>query len=312
VTGDPILVAGEALFDLVPDEAGSLEARPGGAPFNVVRTIARLGVPAAYLGRLSRDRLGAQLEQMLVEDGVGVDAVVATDDPTTLAMVEVDAAGSAAYRFYDQGTSAPGLTPEAALAAVPRDVSMLHVGSLGLALEPIGSAVEAIVERLAGGALVMVDPNCRPAAVRDVDAYRERLRRVVAWSDVVKVSDDDLSWLDPGRLPRDAARALLEAGPAVVLLTLGAAGAVALTPDDEQTVPAQPANVVDTIGAGDAFGGGFLAWWHARGLARGDLSHGAALAGATAFACEVAARTCVRAGAAPPTVAELGKERWER
>src|SRR4051812_75842 len=166
---------------------------------------------------------------MLREDGVQFDAVVRTDEPTTLAVAEIDAAGSARYRFYERGTAAPGLTPDAALAALPSDVAALHVGSLGLALEPIARALEAVVERLAPRALVAVDPNIRPGAIADERAFRARLARIFGRAHVVKASEDDLAWLDPARSPTAAARALLDEGPSVVLLTRGPDGATVVT-----------------------------------------------------------------------------------
>jgi fructokinase len=300
-----ILVGGEALYDLVLDGQEHLRAHPGGGPFNTARAIARLEQPVAYLGRLSTDRFGSTLERLLAQDGVRLDAVVRTDDPTTLALAEVDADGSAVYRFYERATSAPGLTPEAALAALPPAVSVLHVGTLGLVLEPIATALEAVVAELSGRALIVVDPNVRPAVIADPDGYRRRLQRVLGRSDVMKVSDDDLAWLDAGKAPAAAARALLERGPAVVLLTRGGDGAVVVTADEEIAVPAPSVTVVDTIGAGDAFGGGFLAWWRSRGLHRDALRDTELVVTATRFAALVAARTCERPGADPPHLREL-------
>ena len=149
-----------------------------------------------------------------------LDAHVRTDDPTTLALVELDDRGAAAYRFYTEGTASAGLTPQAALTALPADAAYLHVGTLGLVLEPMADALEALVEERAGRALVMTDPNCRPAIIADAPRYRDRLARVLRGTDVVKVSDDDLAWLAPGVPPDEAARALLAQGPALVLLTL--------------------------------------------------------------------------------------------
>jgi len=300
-----VLVAGEALFDLWMGAGDEVHGRPGGGPFNTARTLARLGRPVAYLGRLSSDRFGRTLERMLAEDGVRLDAVVPTDDPTTLALADIDEAGAARYSFYDRGTAAPGLTQDAALAALPDGIGVLHVGTLGLALEPVAGAVEAVVERLAPSALVMVDPNVRPWVIADPDAYRARLGRVLARAHVVKVSAEDLEWLVPDEPPEEAARGLLDAGPAVVLLTRGGDGASVLTAGGEQDVPAPPTEVVDTIGAGDAFGGGFLAWWGARDLGREDLADLPRVAEATRFATLVAARTCERPGADPPRLAEL-------
>jgi fructokinase len=303
---DVILVGGEALYDLVVDGSDELRAHPGGAAFTTARTIGRLQQPVAYLGRLSSDHFGTTLERMLAADGVRLDAVVRTEDPTTLALAEIDGTGSARYRFYERATSAPGLTTEAALAALPAAVGILHVGTLGLMLEPMATAYEAVVEELSGRALIAVDPNIRPWVLADGEAYRRRLRRVLGHADVVKVSEEDLAWLDPQRTPAAAARALLDQGPRVVLLTRGSDGALALTADGgEAAVLAPPITVVDTIGAGDAFGGGFLAWWRSQGLGRDDLDDTDLVVEATRFAALVAAQTVARPGASPPFLREL-------
>jgi len=305
-----ILVAGEALFDLVPDARGdSLAAHPGGGPFNAARTIGRLEQPVAYLGRLSRDRFGARLRELLQEDAVSLDAVVETDEPTTLALADVDDSGVARYRFYTEGTSAAGLSPGAALAALPDEVAIVHAGTLGLVLEPTATAIGAALEQLAGGStLVALDPNCRPAVIPDAAAYRARMRDLLASCHVVKVSEEDLEFLEPGRPAVEAVRALLADGPTVGLLTRGPSGAVVVTRTAEVAVPSPPTKVVDTIGAGDAFGGGFLAWWHGHGLGRDDLAKIDPAVEATRFACLVAARTCARPGASPPRLSELGGE----
>jgi fructokinase len=300
-----ILVGGEALYDLVVTADDAIAAHPGGGPFNTARTIARLEQPVAYLGRLSTDRFGRGHERILAGEGVGLDAVTRSDDPTTLALAEVDERGGASYRFYAGGTAAAGLTPREALAALPDGVEMLHVGTLGLVLEPLASALEAVVERLAPSALVAVDPNVRPGAIADAPAYRARLDRVLARTHVVKVSGDDLDWLEPGRPWLDAARALLARGPAAVLVTRGGEGAAAVTAGAHTEVEAVPVEVVDTIGAGDAFGGGFLAWWRARGLGRDALHDHESVVEATRFAALVAALTCAKPGASPPRLGEV-------
>jgi fructokinase len=301
-----ILVGGEALYDLVvQDDGDDLRGHPAGGPFNTARTIGRLGQPVAYLGRISTDRFGHRLEGLLRDDRVGLGCVVRTDEPTTLALAEVDRDGVARYRFYSDGTAAPGLTPEDAQAVLPPEVDILHVGTLGLALEPIATALAAAVERVADRALIAVDPNCRPWVIDDPAAYRERLAAVLARAHVVKVSEEDLEFLEPDREAVAGVRALLDDGPTVGLLTRGPGGALVVTRTAEVAVPAPRTKVVDTIGAGDAFGGGFVAWWSERGLGRDDLGAIDLVVEATEFACLVAARTCARPGASPPWRDEL-------
>ena len=300
-----IVVAGEALYDLVLTEEETLAAHPGGGPYNTARTIARLGRPVAFLGRISNDRLGSRLRRELEADGVQTSTVVAADDPTTLALAEMDGGGVATYNFYTAGTAAGGLRPEEAVSVLPAGMAALHLGTLGLVLEPTATALEAVLDTVDERVVVVLDPNVRPQLLTDAEAYRRRLARLLLRVDVVKVSDKDLEWLYPGLEPVEAARQLLAAGPAVALVTQGASGATVVTAFGPTFVPAVPVEVVDTIGAGDAFGGGFLAWWHETGLGRDELADDEAVLAGTRFACEVAALTCSRAGALPPLRSEL-------
>jgi fructokinase len=300
-----VVVTGEALIDLVLARDGSLDGHPGGGPYNVARTIGRLEQPVSYLGRVSTDGFGRRLLLELEADGVGLKSIVPTDAPTTLALAELDAAGAARYRFYDAGTSAPGLTLEAALAAFPEHVGTFYLGTLGLVFEPMATTLEALVARVGDDTLVALDPNCRPTMIEDAAGFRGRLSRLLARTDVVKASEDDLAWIDPGTDPVAAARALLAHDGAAALVTLGADGALAITAEQAVEVDAPEVQVVDTIGAGDAFMGAFLARWRARGLGRADLHRLEEVEQAATFACRVAAITCSRAGADPPRLAEL-------
>lgn len=306
-TGDDsvVVVTGEALVDLVLAPDGGLSGHPGGGPYNVARTLGRLDQPVVYLGRISTDGLGSRLRRELEADGVGTDAIVATDALTTLALAEVDDAGMARYHFYDAATSAPGLTLEAATAALPRHVGTFYLGTLGLVFEPMATTLEALVARMQPDTLVALDPNCRPTTIDDPAAYRGRLARLLERANLIKASAEDLAWLDPGADPVAAARALLVGGAAVALVTLGGEGALVVTATEAIRVAAPSVEVVDTIGAGDAFMGSFLAGWQRRGLGREDLARLDEVAEATAFACRVAAITCSRPGADPPRLAEL-------
>lgn len=301
-----IVVAGEALVDVVVDRDGGLVAHPGGGPYTVARTIGRLEEAATYLGRISTDRFGVRLRRELEAAGVGTATVVGTDAPTTLALAEIDASGAATYQFYAAATSVPGLALEAAAAVLPPHIATFYLGTLGLVFEPVATTLESLLGRLDEDTLVALDPNCRPAAIEDRAAYRGRLERILRRADVLKASHDDLAWLDPGTPPVDAARALLARDGTAAVVTLGAEGALVISGGDVVEVEAPRVEVVDTIGAGDAFMGGFLAHWRSRGLGRADLGRRDELAEAVRFACRVAAITCARAGADPPRLAELG------
>ena len=193
-----IAVAGEALIDLIIDSDGAIAPRLGGAPFNTARAIGRLGLALVFLGRLSADRFGRQLQARLDADGVTLAVPGLTDAPTTLAFVDLDPAGSPRFRFYIDGTSAPALEYPALAAALPGGLTALYAGGLGLAMEPIATSIDRVVgDDLPPGALLMIDPNCRPEAIGDRQAYLDRLSRILRRADVVKISSEDLAYLAP-------------------------------------------------------------------------------------------------------------------
>jgi fructokinase len=301
------VVAGEALIDLVATDE-LVPAYLGGGPFNATRAVARLGHRVRFLGRISTDGYGRRLFAALEHDGVETDSVLRTHAPTTLAIAEpVDA--TTHYRFYLEGTSAPGLTPADARKLMPREASTLLVGTLGLVVEPMAAAVEELVREVADTTAVIVDPNCRPAAIADLGTYRARLARVLGRADVLKLSTEDLSWLRPGEPVATAARALLGAQTSCAIVTDGADGAlVVMRSGPVIRVPAVPVQVVDAIGAGDAFAGGLIAWWSDHHLGRASWGDRDAVVAATRFASLVAARACERAGADPPWLTDLRDE----
>ncbi|MFM8350232.1 MAG: carbohydrate kinase family protein [Actinomycetales bacterium] len=303
-----ITVIGEALIDIIVGPDGEVRtAAIGGAPLNTTRTLARLGTPAAFLGGVSTDVFGRRIQRKLVEDGVTM-ALAPVPEPTTLAIAELDDAGSATYRFVYEGTSATAVMPEAALAAVPQDCTAIHAGTLGLVFLPLAQATRAVVESARDDCLVMIDPNCRPAVMGATTAFQSTFDSVLQRADVVKVSRDDLTFLYPNTDPLEAARQLAARSGAAVLFTGGPSSVHVVTEHEQQTLPVPQVHVVDSVGAGDAFSGGFLAHWTQRGLSRADVTNFAALVAAAEFGIKVAAITCMRAGADPPFASELQVE----
>ena len=295
-----ILVAGEALVDLVIEPDGQVTAALGGAPFNTARACGRLGVDVEFVGSISTDRFGTLLAAQLVADGVSIASSPRTDLPTTLAAAELNEGGAATYHFYIEGTSAPAL--ERAGDVAP---DVLFTGGLALVLEPMAGAVEALVAARAGSSIVMVDVNCRPLVVPDRLEYVTRVDRVVRGADVVKVSDEDLAYLIPVLDIDQAAADLLSRGPRAVIVTAGGEPTVVVTAGGRATVPVRPVDVVDTIGAGDSFGAGLLAWWVASGLDAGDFGDVGHVVAAVEAANAVAAVVVGRRGADPPWRDEL-------
>ena len=303
-----IVVIGEALVDLVIAPSGAVEAALGGAPYNTARAAARLGADVEYVGGLSVDRFGSLLRQRLDADGVGTSYVVATDAPTTLAAAEIDEDGSATYRFYFDGTSAPLVGPDAAGTAVAALGSndVLFTGGLALVLQPMASSVMDALESVADDTIVVIDVNCREAVIPDRAAYVERIGAAAARADIMKVSDEDLAYLTPAVDMATAARRLLEMGTQAVVVTAGSSQTTIVTAEGQTVVevPPVPGAVVDTIGAGDTFGAGLLAWWSAAGVGRGDVTI-ENLAAAVRVGHAAAGVVVTRRGADPPSRGDL-------
>jgi fructokinase len=313
-----MLVAGECLVDLAPATAPAtaspaggrpFAAMPGGSPANVAVGLARLGVPTAFAGRLSRRGFGPWLRQHLTANGVDVTPSVDASQPPTLAVVSLDELGRASYTFYGPETADWQWADD----ELPRDpgVAAVHTGSLAATLDPGASVLGRWLATLrsAGEVLISFDPNVRLWLVDDLGAYRRRLEEIVSNAHIVKASDEDIAAVYPGTDPAVVVDRWLAAGTSLVLVTEGGHGAYAAHSNGGRARCAPPrVAVVDTIGAGDSFTAGLLAY-----LAQEDLLTPAGTAGLSSAQIEAAlqqavaagALTCTRAGADPPNREQL-------
>jgi fructokinase len=300
-----ITVVGEILVDLIEHGPGRAVAHPGGSPANVAVALARLGGAVNLMTQLGKDTHGNLLLAHLRDNGVDLAPGSLLDCPrTSSARTLLSPDGEASYTFDItwQRFTAPATAPT---------VSCVHTGSLAAMLPPGAEDVAALVRAACQTSMVSFDPNCRPALFDDVRKARDRVVAMVATSDIVKVSRDDLGWLYPRRPYQDIAHEWLDHGAGLIVVTLAGGGAWACTPQREKAVDAYPVEVVDTVGAGDAFTAGLLA-----ALSRADLLgvtrraelgaiDDATLTEVLTFASRVAAVTCGRRGADPPTSADL-------
>lgn len=307
-----ILCCGEALIDMIPTPTlggpDGFVPHSGGAVFNTAIALGRLGISSGMLTGLSRDMFGQQLQQDLQASHVDTAHVVYADRPSTLAFVKLTN-GHAVYTFLDEN-SAGRMLQYADMPALDAAVSALYFGGISLACEPGADAYAELVVQHGAGRAVMIDPNIRPGFIQDPDRYRARLARMLAVSDIVKVSDEDLDWIYPGSAPlTDKVAQLRAAGPSIVIMTKGRDGASGWLPDGtEVQVAGKVVEVVDTVGAGDTFNAGVLAklseLGHLSKPALASLSADA-LTQALAHGAAVAAVTVSRAGANPPWRNEL-------
>lgn len=306
-----VLVVGEALVDVVQRRSGAIDRHPGGSPANVAVGLARLGHDVVLATRIGADDDGALLRRHLEADDVRLAPGSLVPGRTSTATALLDEKGAATYVF-----DLDWHLPDVDLAGVQH----VHVGSIGAALPPGGEAVRRLV-RQAGdtGLTTSYDPNLRPALIGPAERERPVVEGLVRRSTVVKASDEDVAWLYAGTSTPDAmasAARWATTGPRLVVLTRGSAGAVAWRgdrPDEPVMLPSPVVDVVDTVGAGDAFMAGLLSGLLDAGLLGGQADDDARarwwsaddVGLALQRALHVAALTCARHGADPPRRDEL-------
>lgn len=303
-----VVVCGEALIDLIPDnsvpgttQSSLWQAHSAGGPLNTAIALARLGLPAQFLGRLGGDGFGAQLRSHLTVNRVGLDMAVQTEsEPTSLAIVSVDSTGQATYTFHLLNTANFNWTAQDFPRLSADD--WLHTGSLVTVVEPGRSALLDYLSTTP--ARLSFDLNVRPSVQPDRKRYAELLapflRVLGERGGIVRASDEDLRWLYPSgeaSAQRIAAGLAREHGLDLVVVTTGGEGAFAVGADRELvSVPGIPTAVADTVGAGDTFTAGFLDVW-----LNGDQD----LVQALRTGCAAASITCSRIGANPPDADEV-------
>ncbi|QUG99992.1 carbohydrate kinase [Saccharopolyspora erythraea] len=307
-----IVIGGEALVDLVPDqstaegELGPLHPRLGGGPYNVAIALGRLGVPVGFFARVSTDQFGDKLVERLHDSNVDTSLVQRGPQPTTLAVVGLAEDGSARYSFHTADTAVRFVEDQ----ELPAETSAVAFGTLAMVLEPAASVYEKVLFREAErGRFVALDPNIRADLIEDPAAYRERFASWLPAVSLLKVSEEDAEWLAGDEDLATALRRWQQAGPAAVVMTRGAEGLTVLTASGEVfEVPGVRAEVADTIGAGDTVQAALLGWLHrndalsvdaVRALGREDWER------ALRFAASAAAVTVSRPGAEPPFASEV-------
>lgn len=247
---DTALVVGEALIDIVQHEGKPLGEHVGGSPLNVAVGLALLGRRVEFLTWIGGDRRGQRIADYLHDAGVGlVDGSIAASRTAT-ALAELDENGAATYQFDIDWQLNPSIGSNMPL--------VLHTGSIATALKPGCDGVAELIDAHTATTTITFDPNIRPPFFTGPDDARSRVEAVVAHCDVVKASDEDMRWLAPDSSPEKLAARWLAMGPAMVAVTFGALGSYAICAKGDERIPAYPAEVVDTVGAGDAFTTGLI------------------------------------------------------
>lgn len=313
-----VLAVGEALVDEVRRPDGSAAEHPGGSIANVALTLGRLGREVRLATWLGPDARGDLVRGWLDESGVTLVRGSDGAERTSVAVATLDGDGSATYDFdltwQVPAEALPGgdTSAEASAQVGGSDAVAVHTGSIAAMLEPGATQVRQLLEAARTTSTITYDPNARPAIMGSADEVRPRVEALVQLSDVVKVSDEDLGWLYPGADPVAVAREWQRGTPALVVVTLGGKGAVAVTDAGTVEAVAPRVEVVDTVGAGDSFMGALIdgLWQHdLLGADRREALDAVAPATVQQVldrCCAVAAITVSRAGANPPRREEIG------
>lgn len=306
-----IIVCGEALVDiLITQEAkpDAIKARFGGAPFNVAVGLARLDVPAAFFGGLSSDPVGTALMKSLKDEGVETGFVRVSQAPSMLALAGVGSAGAATYSF-PVSNGADKLLPLPAAAVAEKSRLRCAVFGSYLAFHPETAPVLLdLARQLHSASVICLDPNVRLALLPDPAQWKSGLEAFLPIVDILKISDEDIHHIyGPDAPLAVVVKDWFARGVAAVFVTRGAKGASLFTRQGvEISVPAPEIVVADTVGAGNSFLAGLLAYFHHAGrLTRNDLGDAVHLNRALAFANTAAGITCQRHGADLPNLEEL-------
>jgi fructokinase len=297
------LVIGEALIDIVERNGQALGEHVGGSPLNVAIGLGRLGRDVDFLTHIADDARGRRIVDYVEASGVRLVPGSTTADRTPTAVARLDESGAADYVF-DIAWELTG-TPEVAPPVVA------HTGSIAGYLDPGCLATAALLDAYRPSATITYDPNVRPALITEREQAIGRIDRLVERADVVKASDEDLRWIGPDLDPERMAETWLASGPSIVAVTMGGQGAFAVCAAGTVRVAARPVDVVDTVGAGDAFMTGLIdALWSLDLLGaarRTDLAHidTDTLDGVVRAASLASALTVARAGADLPDRAAL-------
>ncbi len=305
-----IVCCGEALIDMLPrtSREGAPVYQPfnGGSIFNTAIALGRLGIITGFFSGLSTDFFGDSLKAGLQASNVDLKYTKFWDKPSTLAFVKLEN-GQARYSFYDENSAGRMLTKKD-LPKLSSDVNALHFGSISLIHEPGASTLEALMMREATDRVICLDPNIRENLIKDRREYLARIGRLVSMCDILKISDEDVTWITGKTDLSSAARKWLNAGAKVVVITRGGNGVEAFTKGLSIKLPSIDVKVADTVGAGDTFTAGFLASLQRAGkLNKASVAYldEPALRNAVAYAARAAAITVSRAGANPPWLHEL-------
>jgi fructokinase len=302
-----VTVIGEALIDLVQHgEPGDFRARPGGSPFNVAIGLARLGHRTALMARLADNAFGRLLREHAAAEGIDLAYAPRATEPTTLAIVSIDADARAHYDFYFEGT-ADWQWSASEMARMPEDTAVLHVGSVASWTSPGDEHIHAATSRLrqSGRILISYDPNIRPLLLGRPEHARPLIERYVGDAHIVKASREDIDWLYPAADIEHVSAHWIDLGALLVVITDGVHGAHMFRPGTAPIHhPGHRVSVIDTVGAGDAFTAGLLGALVRRGLHTPELVSQCPrelLAACLDDAILISALTCERVGADPPT-----------
>jgi len=319
-----ICCIGEAVIDMFhkqdPVSGEVFIPLPGGCCYNMSIAIARLGVCAAFLGRISSNFFGDIQVERLRKNNVQTNLILRRDENPILAFIKTEDGKQPQYAFYEEGTVDRMLSPEELKTCLQNtqasEISCVVFGSVSMSMEPIASTIEKFITEVLHPAkkVIAFDPNIRPFMIKDRNEYMKRFTQWAAFCTIAKISSEDFEFIFPGTSAQDALKKMIDLGTRLAIVTLGPDGSAALLHHEngnviKVNVPGiHIEKIADTVGAGDTFLGAFLSWLELNG----KMSHNAItnmseedLREALTFANKAAAFVCTRTGSEPPWMPEI-------
>jgi fructokinase len=287
------------------------KAYPGGCPLNSAMAASRLGAPTMLLDRISNDKYGMEIVNKLNEDNISVPHdFLANSRPTMYSKVTLDAHGQAQYLFETQGTATLGLDAKSLEKALESSakIDAILIGSVSMLLEPAASAIlKAMTEykKSHSQVTILYDPNIRLSLISDPQTCKSRILNNMKIADIIKLSDEDLSFLMNDSTD-NAISSLLSFYSCEIILTRGAKGAEWYRRNGKVlSSKANDINVVDTVGAGDTFNGALLYSIYYRNKQIASFTNKECQY-TLDLATHAADLNCTRRGCNPPSAEELG------
>ena len=307
-----ILCSGENLIDNVPIKGAkdSYKACVGGSPLNTALSLGKLKIPIYFFSRISNDFFGKKIINLLNKNNVNTSFVQRSNDPTTMGFINIDKRNTE-FTFFANQTSDRNLTNYHFPTNFKKKIKLAHFSSISLVLKPGSETYFKMMRDLSKYCLISIDPNIRKNLIEDKIFFKKRFNEFLNIANIIKLSDEDFSYFyNIERADKIIPKWLSKYKIKFVILTFGNKGSKIYTKDFSIKINSLKIKVNDTVGAGDSYIAGIIAWLYKKNLLEKNQIEKISKKKwfeCLQFASKIAAITCMRDGCNPPSLNELKK-----